>query len=151
MHGQRKGDRGVQVRARDAGGRMRVWLGQQARALQMTLVKLARSAPGARVFCRLLMTNPGAEWPTSRKFGCDVEMARDLLIASLLKIRDKNGNTVPLIANRVQPNTETHAKLQHFLACLDVPTVATFRDSPVYMEAAELGKGIVDMIDSRAG
>jgi chromosome partitioning protein len=55
-----------------------------------------------------------------------------------------------VIANRVQPNTETHAKLQHFLACLDVPTVATFRDSPVYMEAAEHGKGIVDMIDSRA-
>jgi chromosome partitioning protein len=55
-----------------------------------------------------------------------------------------------VIANRVQPNTETHAKLQHFLACLDVPTVATFRDSPVYMEAAELGKGVVDMIDSRA-
>jgi len=57
---------------------------------------------------------------------------------------------VGVIANRVQPNTQTHAKLKHFLACLDVPTVATFRDSPVYMEAAEVGKGIVDMIDSRA-
>lgn len=55
-----------------------------------------------------------------------------------------------VIANRVQPNTATHAKLQHFLACLDVPTVATFRDSPVYMEAAEEGKGVVDMVDSRA-
>lgn len=55
-----------------------------------------------------------------------------------------------VIANRVQPNTETHAKLQHFLACLDVPTVATFRDSPVYMDAAEHGMGIVDMVDSRA-
>jgi len=57
---------------------------------------------------------------------------------------------VGVIANRVQPNTPTHAKLEHFLACLDVPAVATFRDSPVYMEAAEVGKGIVDMIDSRA-
>jgi chromosome partitioning protein len=55
-----------------------------------------------------------------------------------------------VIANRVQPNTQTHAKLQHFLACLEVPTVATFRDSPVYMEAAEQGKGVVDMLDSRA-
>jgi len=55
-----------------------------------------------------------------------------------------------VIANRVQPNTATHAKLQHFLACLDVPTVATFRDSPVYMEAAEIGMGVVDMVDSRA-
>jgi ornithine decarboxylase len=46
------------------------------------LEKLARAAPGARVFCRLMMTNSGAGWPTSRKFGCDVEMARDLLIAA---------------------------------------------------------------------
>jgi chromosome partitioning protein len=57
---------------------------------------------------------------------------------------------IGVIANRVQPNTETHTKLQHFLNCLDVPTVATFRDSPIYMEAAEVGKGVVDMVDSRA-
>jgi chromosome partitioning protein len=57
---------------------------------------------------------------------------------------------IGVIANRVQPNTETHAKLKHFLACLDVPTVATFRDSPVYIKAAELGRGVVDMLDSRA-
>jgi len=44
------------------------------------LVKLAQSAPGARVFCRLLMTCEGAEWPLSRKFGCEADMARDLLI-----------------------------------------------------------------------
>ena len=42
--------------------------------------KLARAAPGARVFCRIFMTGAGADWPLSRKFGCDVEMARDLLI-----------------------------------------------------------------------
>lgn len=57
---------------------------------------------------------------------------------------------VGVIANRVQPNTITHAKLEHFLACLEVPTVATFRDSPIYMEAAEMGLGVVDMLDSRA-
>ncbi|MBT3793214.1 MAG: type III PLP-dependent enzyme [Rhodospirillales bacterium] len=44
------------------------------------LQKLSRAAPGSKVYCRLLMTNAGAQWPTSRKFGCDVEMARDLLI-----------------------------------------------------------------------
>jgi ornithine decarboxylase len=44
------------------------------------LQKLARSAPGARVFCRLLMTCEGAEWPLSRKFGCEADMARDLLV-----------------------------------------------------------------------
>jgi ornithine decarboxylase len=44
------------------------------------LHKLAESAPGSKVFCRLLMTCEGADWPLSRKFGCDAEMARDLLI-----------------------------------------------------------------------
>ncbi len=43
------------------------------------LEKLARSAPGAKVYCRVLMACEGAEWPLSRKFGCEPEMAADLL------------------------------------------------------------------------
>ncbi|HEY7573556.1 MAG TPA: type III PLP-dependent enzyme, partial [Thermoanaerobaculia bacterium] len=43
------------------------------------LEKLARAAPGARVFCRILVDSDGAEWPLSRKFGCAPEMAMDLL------------------------------------------------------------------------
>src|SRR5215831_17124336 len=43
------------------------------------LDKLARAAPGARVFCRILVACEGAEWPLSRKFGCAPEMAVDLL------------------------------------------------------------------------
>jgi len=46
------------------------------------LDKLAVAAPGSRVFCRLLMTCEGAEWPLSRKFGCEIDMARDLLVAA---------------------------------------------------------------------
>lgn len=44
------------------------------------LEKLARSAPGTRVFCRMLVENKGAEWPLTRKFGCEARMAADLLI-----------------------------------------------------------------------
>ncbi len=47
---------------------------------EMELEKLARSAPGSRVYCRILVGNDGAEWPLSRKFGCEVEMARALMI-----------------------------------------------------------------------
>ena len=43
------------------------------------LEKLARSAPGARVFCRILVSCEGADWPLSRKFGCTPEMAVTLL------------------------------------------------------------------------
>ena len=46
------------------------------------LDKLAVAAPGAKVFCRLLTSGAGADWPLSRKFGCEVEMARDLLVAA---------------------------------------------------------------------
>ncbi len=41
--------------------------------------KIARAAPGARVFCRVLFDCAGAEWPLSRKFGCDPAMAPDVL------------------------------------------------------------------------
>src|ERR1700676_5206072 len=37
--------------------------------------KIARAAPGVRVFCRFLFDCAGAEWPLSRKFGCDTAMA----------------------------------------------------------------------------
>ena len=46
------------------------------------LEKLARSAPGARVFCRILVDGEGAEWPLSRKFGCEAHVAADLLVAA---------------------------------------------------------------------
>jgi ornithine decarboxylase len=41
--------------------------------------KIARVAPGAKVFCRFLFDCAGAEWPLSRKFGCDPAMAVDVL------------------------------------------------------------------------
>ncbi|MGO8908239.1 MAG: type III PLP-dependent enzyme [Bradyrhizobium sp.] len=41
--------------------------------------KVSRAAPGAKVFCRILYDCAGAEWPLSRKFGCDPEMAVDVL------------------------------------------------------------------------
>ncbi len=44
------------------------------------LDKLAEHAPGARVYCRLLVDNEGAGWPLSRKFGCSARMAADLLV-----------------------------------------------------------------------
>ncbi len=41
--------------------------------------KISRAAPGARVFCRILCDNNGAEWPLSRKFGCAPAMAARVL------------------------------------------------------------------------
>src|SRR5246127_3163762 len=41
--------------------------------------KIARAAPGARVFCRFLFDCAGAEWAVSREFGCDPAMAVEVL------------------------------------------------------------------------
>jgi ornithine decarboxylase len=41
--------------------------------------KVARAAPGARVICRIHCDGTGAEWPLSRKFGCEPESAPDIL------------------------------------------------------------------------
>ena len=41
--------------------------------------KIARVAPGAKVFCRILCDGAGAEWPLSKKFGCAPAMAPRVL------------------------------------------------------------------------
>ncbi len=46
---------------------------------QAEVEKIARAAPGSRVFCRILSDCVGAEWPLSRKFGCEPSMAADVL------------------------------------------------------------------------
>ena len=73
-------------------------------------------------------------------------------IADLLTQRHFRAAPKPLgvLANRVQPNAETHTQLKHRLGCLQQPLVATFRDSPIYSEAIGAGQGVVDMLDSRA-
>ncbi|MFT3988934.1 type III PLP-dependent enzyme [Aestuariivirga sp.] len=42
--------------------------------------KVSRAAPGSQVFCRILTDGVGAEWPLSRKFGCEPSMAVDVLL-----------------------------------------------------------------------
>ena len=41
--------------------------------------KIARAAPGSKVFCRIQSDCVGADWPLSRKFGCEPAMAVDVL------------------------------------------------------------------------
>lgn len=43
------------------------------------LEKIAENAPGAQVYIRLIVETSTADWPLSRKFGCDREMALELL------------------------------------------------------------------------
>ncbi len=47
------------------------------------LQKISVAAPGASVFCRIETTNEGADWPLSKKFGCDVESAKKLMLQAV--------------------------------------------------------------------
>ena len=42
--------------------------------------KIARSAPGSKVFFRILTEGLGADWPLSRKFGCHPDETRRLIL-----------------------------------------------------------------------
>lgn len=44
------------------------------------LDKLSESAPGSRIFCRIRTSGNGAAWPLSKKFGCKVEIAVELMV-----------------------------------------------------------------------
>ena len=49
---------------------------------EQELRKLASNAPGSSVMCRVQTSGKNAAWPLSRKFGCDLGMAEDLLVLS---------------------------------------------------------------------
>ena len=46
---------------------------------EQELEKIAQNAPGASVYIRLIVEHSLADWPLSRKFGCDRAMALNLL------------------------------------------------------------------------
>src|SRR6185369_10829149 len=68
-------------------------------------------------------------------------------IASLLlvaKVR-RTENRLAIIANRLRRNTLMYQSLTRFLGTLDIPIIATLRDSQNYVRAAEHGLGIHEM------
>ena len=67
------------------------------------LRKIARAAPGAKVYCRILVGNDGAEWPLSRKFGCEAEMARALMVQAAEMGLDPFGLSFHVGSQQVNP------------------------------------------------
>ncbi len=65
--------------------------------------KVARAAPGSRVFCRILSDCVGAEWPLSRKFGCEPAMAVEVLEHALKAGLEPDRGVVPCRLTATQP------------------------------------------------
>jgi chromosome partitioning protein len=66
----------------------------------------------------------------------------DLLL--IAKIR-REEQRIAVIANRVKKHTVVYKALMKFLETLNIPVVATLRDSQSYIRAAETGMGIFEM------
>src|SRR5262245_38202631 len=66
----------------------------------------------------------------------------DLLLIAKLKREDQR---IAVIANRVRKNTLIYKALMRFLETLNIPVVATLRDSQNYIKVAESGNGLFEM------
>ncbi|WP_458093731.1 type III PLP-dependent enzyme [Roseomonas sp. WA12] len=99
------------------------------------LEKLARSAPGARVYCRILVGNDGAEWPLSRKFGCEVEMARELMIKAGEMGLDPFGLSFHVGSQQTNPGAYAAAIAKVAMLFTDL------RDAGVKVRMVNLGGG----------
>ena len=66
----------------------------------------------------------------------------DLLLVAKIKRRE---HRIGVIANRTRRNTLVLQTLLRFLDSLEIPVVATLRDSHNYLRAAELGHGLHEM------
>jgi chromosome partitioning protein len=72
---------------------------------------------------------------------CSRCVANLLLVAKV----KRNDRRLGIIANRVRRNTLVYASLTRFLETLNVPIVATLRDSQNYVRGAEQGLGLHEM------
>jgi chromosome partitioning protein len=66
----------------------------------------------------------------------------DLLLIAKIRREDQR---IAVIANRVKKHTVIYKALMKFLETLNIPVVATLRDSQSYIRAAETGMGIFEM------
>ncbi len=66
----------------------------------------------------------------------------DLLLVAKIKRSDER---IGIVASRVRSNTLVSQLLMRFLLSIDIPLIATLRDSQNYMRAAETGVGIFEM------
>jgi chromosome partitioning protein len=65
------------------------------------------------------------------------------------RIKRREGR-IAVVANRVRPNTLVFRSLMRFLETLDIPILATFRESQNYVRSFELGVGLHEMRAERS-
>ena len=69
---------------------------------------------------------------------------KDVLLSPAFRAQKK---VIAALANRVRKNTLVYEKLELFLNRLNIPFVATLRDTQYYVRASEYGLGIPDLLN----
>ena len=70
-----------------------------------------------------------------------------LLTTAKIKRREER---IAVVANRVRPNTLVFRSLMRFLETLDIPIIATLRESQNYIRSFEMGQGLHGMQAERS-
>jgi ornithine decarboxylase len=109
------------------------------------LRKIARAAPGARVFARLFTDGAGADWPLSRKFGCVPDEAAALLIEADALGLEAAGVSFHVGSQQTDP-TRWLPALQHARRVFDLCDAAGVRLSLI-----DLGGGMPARLRSPIG
>lgn len=103
---------------------------------EMELQKIAQNAPGSKVFCRILHDGTSADWPLSRKFGCEHEVAADLMV----KARDLG--LVPYGISGHPGSQQTDVTQWRILIAAMYELMLVLRREGIEIEMLNLGGGL---------
>lgn len=140
--------KGVQAHDGAGAATTRVW---QTRVPEGT-ERLVVDTPAAMDFFRLAEVTRGAQailipvLPSNIDILAAARCIEDLLVKARVSRR---GDRIGVVANRVKQHTRVYAKLERFLETLEIPYVATLRDSQNYIQCAEQGVGLYELPERR--
>lgn len=80
--------------------------------------------------------------PSSIDTHATADFIRDLYLIAKVKPRRTR---LCIVCNRVKPNTLSFLSLERFLKAMDIPVIATLRETQNYIKASETGLGIHEM------
>ncbi len=103
---------------------------------EMEVEKIARNAPGAKVYGRIAMSSNDADWPLSGKFGTDVDH-----VIEILKYANRKGLTPYGVSFHV--GSQSYNKHKWKEAILSVSKVfEKLAEKGIYLKLVNLGGGI---------
>ena len=100
------------------------------------LNKIENNAKNSKVFCRLQVPNQGANWPLSKKFGCSVSMAKELMLEASKKKLIPVGLSFHVGSQQVNINRW----IESLKICFEV--YSFLKDKNIFIDFINIGGGV---------